>query len=189
MFRQVLVLLALCMASLNAHGADGVRVEGSDEWRVQAAKVRYAIRQVLTSENIELVAAQSLRAEPTPLDLSGRRALIEASKAIDLLMLDEAAQVLENVLNEVSARPAQLRDPMWYAEAYQTLGIVYGLRGERDRARSVWSTSKRLAPDLLPNPALFNPEMRALYDAIEVGTQFGALRVTSTPAGLDVYID
>ena len=189
MFRQVLVLLALGMASLTAHGADGVRVEGSDEWRVQAAKVRYAIRQVLTSESIELVAEQSLRSEPTPLDLSGRRALTEASKAIDLLMLDEAAQVLENVLNEVSARPAQLRDPTWYAEAYQTLGIVYGLRGERDRARSVWSTSKRLAPDLLPNPALFNPEMRALYDAIEVGTQFGALRVTSTPAGLDVYID
>ena len=50
MFRQVLVLLALGMVSLNAHGADGVRVEGSDEWRVQAAKVRYAIRQVLTSE-------------------------------------------------------------------------------------------------------------------------------------------
>ncbi len=189
MFRQVLVLLALSMASFSAHGADGVRVEGSEEWRVQAAKVRYAIRQVLTSEGITLVAEQSLRSEPSPLDLSGRRALTEASKAIDLLMLDEAAQVLENVLNEVSARPAQLREPMWYAEAYQTLGIVYGLRGERDRARSVWSTSKRLAPDLLPNPALFNPEMRALYDAIEVGTQFGALRVTSTPAGLDVYID
>ena len=95
MFRQVLVLLALGMASLTAHGADGVRVEGSDEWRVQAAKVRYAIRQVLTSESIELVAEQSLRSEPTPLDLSGRRALTEASKAIDLLMLDEAAQVLE----------------------------------------------------------------------------------------------
>ena len=59
MFRQVLVLLALGMASLTAHGADGVRVEGSDEWRVQAAKVRYAIRQVLTSESIELVAEQS----------------------------------------------------------------------------------------------------------------------------------
>ena len=106
------------------------------------------------ARSIELVAEQSLRSEPTPLDFSGRRALTEASKAIDLLMLDEAAQVLENVLNEVSARPAQLRDPTWYAEAYQTLGIVYGLRGERDRARSVWSTSKRLAPDLLPNPAL-----------------------------------
>lgn len=189
MFRQTLVLIALLLATSTAHSAHTVRVEGADEWRVQAAKVRYAIRQVLTAEGLELVASQSLRAQPTPLDISGRRALGEASKAIDTLMLDEAAQVLEGVLNEVSARPAQLRDPTWYAEAYQTLGIVYGLRGERDRARSVWSTSKRLAPDLLPNPALFNPEMRALYDAIEVGTQFGALRVTSTPAGLDVYID
>jgi hypothetical protein len=189
MFRQALVLIALLQAASTAHSAHTVRVEGADEWKVQAAKVRYAIRQVLTTEGLELIPAQSLRSQPTPLDLAGRRALGEASKAIDTLMLDEAAQVLEGVLNEVSARPAQLRDPSWYAEAYQTLGIVYGLRGERDRARRVWGTSKRLAPDLLPNPALFNPEMRALYDAIEVGTQFGALRVTSTPAGLDVYID
>lgn len=189
MFRQALGFIALTLVASTAHSAHSVRVEGADEWRVQAAKVRYAIRQVLNSEGLDLVESQSLRASPTPLDLAGRRALEEASKAIDTLMLDEAAQVLENVLNEVSARPAQLRDSSWYAEAYQTLGIVYGLRGERDRARSVWTTSKRLAPKLLPNPALFNPEMRALYDAIEVGTQFGALRVTSTPAGLDVYID
>jgi len=189
MFRQALVLIALLVGTTTAHSAHTVEVEGADEWRVQAAKVRYALRQVLSSEGLELAASQRLESEPTPLDIAGRKALGEASNAIDTLMLDEAAQVLEGVLNEVSARPAQLRDPAWYAEAYQTLGIVYGLRGERDRARSVWSTSKRLAPDLLPNPALFNPEMRALYDAIEVGTQFGALRVTSTPAGLDVYID
>ena len=189
MYRQALVLIALCLGTSTAHSAHTVEVEGADEWRVQAAKVRYALRQVLAAEGFELVASQRLDSEATPLDLAGRRAVGEASQAIDTLMLDEAAQVLEGVLNEVSARPAQLRDPSWYAEAYQTLGIVYGLRGERDRARSVWSTSKRLAPDLLPNPALFNPEMRALYDAIEVGTQFGALRVTSTPAGLDVYID
>ena len=189
MFRQALVLIALSLGTTTAHGAHTVEVEGADEWRVQAAKVRYAIRQVLNSEGLVLAPSQRLESEPTPLDIAGRKALGEASRAIDSLMLDEAAQVLEGVLNEVSARPAQLRDPAWYAEAYQTLGIVYGLRGERDRARSVWSTSKRLAPDLLPNPALFNPEMRALYDAIEVGTQFGALRVTSTPAGLDVYID
>lgn len=189
MIRQFCIFLCLCAVSSTAHSADSVRVKGADEWRVQAAKVRFALRELLTREGTELIVSDRFETKPSPLDLAGRKAVGEASKAIDTLMLDEAAQVLEGVLSEVSARPAELRDPNWYAEAYQTLGIIYGLRGERDRARSVWSTSKRLAPDLQPNPALFNPDMRSLYDAIEVGTQFGALRVTSTPAGLDVYVD
>ncbi len=189
MIRQSCILLCIFAVTSTAHGADSVRVDGADEWRVQAAKVRFALRELLTRDGTTLVRSDRFDTTPTPLDVAGRKAVSEASKAIDTLMLDEAAQVLEGVLSEVSTRPAELRDPSWYAEAYQTLGIIYGLRGERDRARGVWSTSKRLAPDLQPNPALFNPEMRSLYDAIEVGTQFGALRVTSTPAGLDVYVD
>ena len=46
MIRQSCILLCIFAVTSTAHGADSVRVDGADEWRVQAAKVRFAARQV-----------------------------------------------------------------------------------------------------------------------------------------------
>jgi len=116
----------------------------------------------------------------------------KASAAYETLDLDPAVEYLANAVSRYEKHAANLIDVKEVASALMLLGAVHILRGEEKTGTDRLAQSVSLYPSVEPDPKIFNPSMRQLFQRthdLVVGATKGSLSVTSNPNYAELYVD
>ena len=106
--------------------------------------------------------------------------------------LDKASKVLKDALVRYQRHAGHLRSYEKLAEVHMLLGAIYSLEGQQKSASLSMQNAYVAYPDIQPDPRLYNPTMRELFQwsikELERNST-GSAAVTSTPSYARVYVD
>lgn len=123
---------------------------------------------------------------------AARENVIRARSAYDGLDLDQAVELLNAALRDFERYAAYTTDMKEVADVLMLLGATHILRGEESKGRERLGQAVSIAPKIEPDPRIFNPSMRSVFqstsDAI-IRAPRGVLQVESTPSYAQVFVD
>lgn len=106
--------------------------------------------------------------------------------------LDKASKVLKDALVRYQRHAGHLSSYERLAEVHMLLGAIYSLEGQQKKATSSMQYAYSAFPGIQPDPRLYNPSMRELFEwsVKELRrNSSGSVAVTSTPSYARVYVD
>lgn len=116
----------------------------------------------------------------------------QGREAYDTLDLDVAIERLNDALRDLEQHAAYLQDIGKVADVLMLLGATHILRGEDGKGRERLMQAIAIAPDVEPDPAVFNPTMRNTFRSASNSVKKSkrvALSVSSNPSYAQVYVD
>ena len=106
--------------------------------------------------------------------------------------LDKASKVLKDALVRYQRHAGHLRAYEKLAEVHMLLGAIYSLEGQQKNATASMQNAYVAYPAIEPDPRLYNPTMRELFEwSVQElkRNASGSVAVTSTPSYARVYVD
>ncbi len=118
--------------------------------------------------------------------------LIKGREAFESLDLDPAVEHLNTALSKYERHAASVTDFKRVADGLMLLGASHILRGEEKTGAKRLAQAIALYPDVEPDPRIFNPGMREVFDKARKNLArrpAGDLSLSSTPSYAQIYID
>lgn len=112
--------------------------------------------------------------------------------AFESLDLDTAVENINNALSKYERHAASVTDFKKVAEGLMLLGAAHILRGEERTGAKRLAQAIALHPEIEPDPRLFNPGMRKVFDQAGktlAGRPTGDLSLSSNPSYAEIYVD
>lgn len=112
--------------------------------------------------------------------------------AYESLDLDLAVDLLTKALSKYEQQVAYVEDMKPIADLFMLLGATHMLRGEERLGSRRLAQAVMVYPGVEPDPRIFNPAMRKVYDqAVAEASQRpqGSLSLSSNPSYARVYVD
>ncbi|MEE8408212.1 MAG: PEGA domain-containing protein [Myxococcota bacterium] len=168
---------------------------GSDK---AAGYVSYQIRRAL-QEDDRYEVVDLPRALGSPTQKRAERAFDVASEmlqkgrsAYETLDLDPAIEYLNTALAKYERHAAHVTDISKVADVLMLLGATHILRGEEKTGGKRLAQAKAIYPEVEPDPTIFNPGMRQIFDEAAdrlAHRPLGTVSITSNPSYAEVYLD
>lgn len=163
-----------------------------------AGFVGYYVREQLAQDKRYTLADMdavmgSTRAEQATREFAAAEELAEQGKvAYESLDLDLAVQYFEQAIDRYRTQIAYLSNIEPVAKILMMLGATHILRGEEQVGVERLTQALRISPSIEPDPRIFNPAMRRIFDGVaeSMATQaVGSLAVSSNPSYAEVFVD
>ncbi|MBC7794892.1 MAG: PEGA domain-containing protein [Clostridia bacterium] len=183
------------LGSKKARVVSIVRGTGAGSDKATGFVTHFMRARLETDDRYELVPVDRALGSPDdPQQVLTRSSNLFAQgrEAYDSLDLDQAIEHLNGALRELERRAYAVHDIRQVSDILMLLGATHILRSEEIKGRERLAQAMTFNPQIDPDPAIFNPNMRTIFksaQAIVNKARKGSIAVSTIPSYGEVFVD